>query len=72
MIVKITDKIQHEWSAVCSQFGVEPETVREQTFYGIDGDSSYHIRHYFVEDEHMARWIKIIKPRWIDNGSLES
>ena len=66
MKVKITSRNSHEWSAVCSQFGVELEPTREVTEVGIDGDQSYTIRHYVVDDEHMATWIKLIKSEWID------
>ena len=66
MKVKITSRNEHEWSAVCSQFGVNYEPIREVTELGVDGDQSYTIRHYYVDDEHMATWIKLIKPLWID------
>ena len=68
MKVAISNKTAHEWSAVCSQFGVEYEPVKQVEHYGIDGETGYVISHYHVTDEHMANWIKIIRPRWIVNG----
>jgi hypothetical protein len=65
MIVSISNRQSHEWSAVCSQFGVDLEPVHTIEQYGVDGEESSTINRYFVSDEHMATWIKIIKPRWI-------
>ena len=67
MRVKITNKHNHEWLAVCSQFGVELEPTREVVNLGIDGDLGSSIHYYLVDDDHMATWIKLIKPQWIDH-----
>lgn len=65
MKVAITNRNDHEWSAVCSQFGVEYEPVREVVNVGMDGEEGTCVRYYLVNDEHMATWIRLIKPRWI-------
>jgi hypothetical protein len=65
MKVAITSKIAHEWLAVCSQFGVDPEPVETFEMSGLTGP--YRLSFFTIDDDsHLATWIRLVKPRWID------
>jgi len=67
MKVAITNKNNHEWSAVCSQFGENYQPVETLEMNGITGP----FRMSFFEipsDGHFATWIRLVRPKWIDQN----